>query len=261
MPHARCAASTKEIPWTTGSRLGARTRPGVTALLGGHVDFMFVGAGAAAEEIGYLLEADPSIRTMLELGSGAGHNAFFLKKWYQMTLTDLSPEMLAVSRRTNPDCEHALGDMRSLRLGRAFDAVFIHDAIMFLTTLADLQKAFATAFAHLKPGGTLLVTPDFVQETFAPSTECGGSDGADGRALRYLEWTADPDPADNRATVHYAYLMKLADGSTTVEHETFAEGVFPTEQWLEALRSVGFHARAFPEDQYNRINFIATRPR
>ncbi len=33
------------------------------------------------------------------------------------------------SRELNPDCEHVLGDMRTLRLGRTFDAVFVHDAV------------------------------------------------------------------------------------------------------------------------------------
>jgi trans-aconitate methyltransferase len=58
-----------------------------------------------------------------------------------MTLVDLSEEMLVVSRRLNPECEHLLGDMRTLRLGRSFDAVFVHDAIDYMTTEADLRRA------------------------------------------------------------------------------------------------------------------------
>ena len=43
----------------------------------------------------------PHARSMLELGCGGGNNASFLKNKYEMTLTDLSPEMLEVSRRLN----------------------------------------------------------------------------------------------------------------------------------------------------------------
>jgi ubiquinone/menaquinone biosynthesis C-methylase UbiE len=50
-------------------------------------------------------------RTVLELGSGGGNNASHLKKTFQMTLVDLSPGMLAISRKLNPDCEHIRGDM------------------------------------------------------------------------------------------------------------------------------------------------------
>lgn len=40
--------------------------------------------------------------TVLELGSGGGNNASHLKRHFQLTLVDLSPQMLAVSRRLNP---------------------------------------------------------------------------------------------------------------------------------------------------------------
>ncbi len=68
-------------------------------------------------------------RTRLELGSGGGNNASHLKHHFTLTLVDLSPDMLGVSRGLNPECEHVVGDMRSLRLGLAFDCVLIHDAI------------------------------------------------------------------------------------------------------------------------------------
>src|SRR6266446_5297728 len=52
---------------------------------------------------------------------------------FAMTLVDLSPRMLLVSRRLNPECEHIKGDIRTLRLGRTFDVVFVHDAICHMT--------------------------------------------------------------------------------------------------------------------------------
>jgi ubiquinone/menaquinone biosynthesis C-methylase UbiE len=56
--------------------------------------------------------------TLLELGAGAGNNASFFKRRFRCTLTDLSEDMLALSRELKPECEHILGDMRTLRLGR-----------------------------------------------------------------------------------------------------------------------------------------------
>ena len=81
------------------------------------------------------------VRTVLELGCGGGNNASHLKRHVQMTLVDLSPGMLEVSRALNPECEHILGDMRAVRLARQYDAVFIHDAIVYMTTLDDLRRA------------------------------------------------------------------------------------------------------------------------
>ena len=102
----------------------------------------------------------PPTPSLLELGCGGGNNAFYLKKMFShVTLSDLSPNMLAVSRALNPDCEHVDGDMRTLRLGRVFDAVFIHDAIDYMTTLADLRQAMETAFVHCQASGVALWCP------------------------------------------------------------------------------------------------------
>src|SRR5918993_5236257 len=101
--------------------------------------------------------ADRRIDTMIELGCGGGNNASFMKKRVkELVLVDLSEGMLAHSRKLNPECEHHVGDMRRVRLNRQFDAVFVHDAITYMTTEADVTAAIATAAVHCKPGGAAL---------------------------------------------------------------------------------------------------------
>ena len=77
-----------------------------------------------AAEIVKLAEAagEGELRTLLELGSGGGNNASHLKHRFECTLTDVSEEMLEVSRALNPECEHLAGDMRTLRLARTFES-------------------------------------------------------------------------------------------------------------------------------------------
>jgi SAM-dependent methyltransferase len=180
--------------------------------------------------------------TLLELGSGGGSLAFHLKRHFTLTLTDLSPGMLAVSRAVNPECEHLPGDMRTLRLGREFDIVLIHDAIMYATEPAAVQATLRTAAAHCRPGGMVVVLPDYVRETFEPGTDWGGEGAADGRGLRYLEWRWDPDPADDTYLVDYAFLLRAADGSVTVEHDRHVEGLFARARWLEWFAAAGVPA-------------------
>src|SRR5690242_12917954 len=93
---------------------------------------------ADAFEAAFERVVSPRPETLLELGSGAGHNAFHLKRRFRCTLTDLSEEMLALSRVLNAECEHVAGDMRTLDLGRTFDVVLVHDAVAYMTTEADL---------------------------------------------------------------------------------------------------------------------------
>ena len=192
-----------------------------------------------------LMTSEP--RTVLELGSGGGNNASHMKAHFELTLTDISPEMLAVSRSINPECEHTLGDMRELRLGRQFDAVFAHDALAYLLTLDDLTRTVETAWAHCRAGGAVLLVPDCVRETFRPATEHGGHDGPE-RALRYLEWSWDPDPTDGTYHSEMVYLMRHADGTVQVEQERHLLGLFSRADWLAALTEAGFRARSIPYD-------------
>jgi len=185
------------------------------------------------------------LHTLLELGSGGGNNASYLKSHCQLTLVDLSLQMLGQSQSINPECEHIAGDMRSIRLGRLFDAVFIHDAISYMLTEADLEQAIQSALVHCRPGGVALFAPDYVRETFRSSTSHGGHD-SNGRGMRYLEWTWDPDPDDSTYLVEFAYLLRDENGELRVESDRHQLGVFPRADWLRIIGSVGFEPRAIP---------------
>lgn len=208
---------------------------------------------------------EPPVRSLLELGSGAGNNASHMKARFDMTLVEPSPQMRSVSRSQNPECEHVEGDMRTARLGRTFDCVFVHDAVVYTTSEADLRKAIETAFVHCRPGGAALFVPDHVRDTFRTSTDHGGSDG-DGRSLRYLEWTWDPDPSDTTYTVDYVYMLRDADGEVQVEHDRHLEGLFARADWLRFLAEAGFEAEVVPFE-HSELDpgeceiFLARRPR
>ncbi len=147
-------------------------------------------------------------RTVLELSSGGGNNASHLKLRFHLTLVEPSDGMRQLSEGLNPECEHLPGDMRDVRLGREVDRVFmIHDAICCMSTAGDVHRVLETAFVHCRPGGAALFAPDHVCETYRDGVDDGGHEGA-GRALRYLEWTWDPDPSDTMYIVDYACLLR-----------------------------------------------------
>ncbi len=203
-------------------------------------------------------------RTVLELGSGGGNNASHMKAHFDMTLVDLSPQMLDLSRGLNPELEHIEGDMRTVRLGREFDAVFIHDAIVYMATEADLRSAMETAFVHCRPGGAAFFAPDHTRENFRPSTSHGGHDGQE-RSLRYLEWKWDTDPADDTYTHLLVYALREAGGSLRIEHDETVCGLSSRETWLRLLTEAGFQPKVLPFE-HSEIEpgagdfFVATRP-
>ncbi|HEX5849221.1 MAG TPA: class I SAM-dependent methyltransferase [Rubrobacter sp.] len=201
------------------------------------------------------------VREVLELGSGGGNNASHMKQAFAMTLVEPSDGMRENSRRLNPECEHLPGDMRYVRLGRTFDAVFLHDAVAYMTTEDDLRSALETVAVHLAPGGVALVAPDVTTETFSETTDHGGGEDEEGRRARYLEWMLPPEPGESTPTVHYVFLLRDVDGNVSAVHDVHHEGLFPRVTWLRLFREVGLDAelvaRTIEGREYD--SFVAVR--
>ncbi len=67
----------------------------------------------AAFYVKRLIDAcDGTPTSLLELGSGGGNNASHMKRHFDMTLVDLSPEMLALSKTINPELEHIQAEIK-----------------------------------------------------------------------------------------------------------------------------------------------------
>ncbi|WP_052849059.1 class I SAM-dependent methyltransferase [Streptomyces avicenniae] len=207
----------------------------------------------------FALAARP-VRDVLELGSGGGHTAYHLAPRHTLTLVDLSPGMLDLSRRLLPDATHVAGDMRDVRLGRTFDGVLVHDAIDYMTTADDLSAVFRTAFAHLRPGGVAVFFPDHVADTFEPGTDCGGSDADDGSGVRYLEWSLPAAPGTTTVRTDYTFTIRETDGSVRTVHETHVTGLFAVAEWQRLLAAAGFAVTTAQEDGgHGRTLFAALR--
>jgi SAM-dependent methyltransferase len=206
------------------------------------------------------------VRTLLDLGSGGGHVALHLKAGRSMTLVDASAQMLAVSERLNPECVHIQGDMRTVRLGRTFDAVLVHDAIDYVTSQEDLRLVIETAFAHCRPGGLAVFAPDHTAETFRASAGGGGGgDDGSGRQASFRERTSDPDPADDWILAEYEFTLREADGTIRVVPEAHRLGSFSGDTWRRLLTAAGFEAGAAPgvpagDSRTSRIMFAGRRP-
>lgn len=197
-----------------------------------------------AEEADHLVKvveatAGGAASSLLELGAGAGHLASHLKTRFACTLTDLSPEMLDLSRDLNPECTHVRGDMRSMRLGQKFDVVLIHDAIGYMITRDDLAAAIETARVHLAPGGVAIFIPDLIRDEFEPTVHSGGADLPDGRALRYMEWAHDPDAGDTVVDVDFCLMIREPGRDVRVEHDKHIEGLFDRATWRSLIEQAG----------------------
>jgi hypothetical protein len=181
----------------------------------------------------------PGRHALLELGAGGGHLLSHLTAEFQATAVDLSAGMLEHSARLNPSVDHHLGDMRTVRLGRTFRAVIIHDAVDYMLTEDDLRAAFTTAAAHLEAGGVLIVTPDHFRETFRDGKVTSETHADGSRAATFIEFDHDPEPSDTTVESIFIFIVRQA-GRTTFELDRHILGIFPLKTWLDLMGDAGF---------------------
>ena len=181
----------------------------------------------------------PGRRRILDLGTGGGHHLHQLTAEFDATAVDLSEAMLSHSRRLNPGVAHHVGDMRTIRLGETFDAVLVHDAISYMTTEADLLAVFATARAHLRPGGLLIAAPDDYTDTFDPPRVEYQTNRDAETELTYVEYSTDLDPNDT--TIETTYVVFIKRGADLrIEVDNHTTGLFPIATWQRLLKEAGF---------------------
>jgi len=205
------------------------------------------------------------VTTVLHLGSGGGHVDWRLKRDLEITGVDLSEAMVGLSRRLNPEATYVVGDMRTVRLGRLFDAVLIHDAIVYMLTEDDLRACFETAFAHLRPGGVMITYVEAEPSTFVQNRTTASTRGGGDVEIVFVENDYDPDPSDTWFETTFVYLIRR-DGKLTIETDRHLCNLFPVPVWTENLRAAGFRVEEttfghseFPEGLTYPM-FVCTKP-
>jgi SAM-dependent methyltransferase len=181
----------------------------------------------------------PDGANVLHLGSGGGSIDFHLKKYYRVTGIDLSQAMLSHAREINPDVHYMHGDIRSVRIRHKFDAVLLHDAISYMTTIADLEAAYRTAAFHLEPGGVLVTLPEELRSRLIPDRVDAETSSDERRVVTVIQTNYDPDPGDHSFENIFVFLIR-EDGDLRVEVDRHINGVFELEEFLDAMRAAGF---------------------
>jgi len=96
---------------------------------------------------------------ILDLGCGPGKPmaAYLVKQGFSICGVDSSPTMISLARGHSPRSEWILADMRTLSLGRQFDAVMAWDSFFHLNH-DDQRRMFSIFRAHAKPRAPLMFT-------------------------------------------------------------------------------------------------------
>ena len=102
----------------------------------------------------------PGARSLLNLGCGSGrHDGHLAGQGFELCGVDLSEDMIARAKAAaaGSSLEYRVGDVRTVRLGRTFDAVIsLFHVMSYQLSHEDLRAAFETARIHLADGGIFI---------------------------------------------------------------------------------------------------------
>ena len=101
----------------------------------------------------------PDAQSLLDVGCGTGlHLEHLRARFTDVEGCDVSAAMLRIARRRLPGVRLTRADMRTLDLGRRFDAVVcLFSAIGYVTDAGELRQTWRRLASHLQPGGVAVV--------------------------------------------------------------------------------------------------------
>jgi SAM-dependent methyltransferase len=228
-------------------------------------DLLYVGSGikdypTESEELHRIIHDQcPTAHNLLDVACGTGAHLVELKRWYSVAGVDVSRDMLAVAQSRLPGVPLQLADMRTLDLGKTFDAVTcLFSSIGYITEPAEIRSTITRLAEHVAPGGVLIldgwVRPDRWRDHYRPEPEV--VTGGDVSVVRLSS-----NRREGRITeLDMHHLVQTDDG---IEYfmETHRLALTATDDYVSAVSDAGLNARVIPDYMPNRDRIVGTRPR
>ncbi len=183
--------------------------------------------------------ADISLKTLLHLGCGGGHNDYVFKKHFQVAGIDKSEAMLELAKRLNSDVNYICDDMRSFQFDYTFDVIVAIDSIAYILTKEDLQKMFTAVFAHLNAGGVFMFIVEDDPNNFTQNNTTHYSTSKEGIEITFIDNRFDANPSDTMYESTFIYLIRR-NNKLEIYTDQHLCGLFPINVFTELLNKTGF---------------------
>lgn len=200
----------------------------------------------------------PGAGSVLDVACGTGAHLVRLADHFPTADgVELSPGMRDVAAAKVPGGTVHLADMRYFDLGRTYDAIVcMCYGIAFTTSTDELRTVFERMYAHLEPGGVVVVEPWWTPETFLPGFFTASAYQDEHRAISRVSHSVR-DGKTSRMTIHYT----VAD-ATGVDHFTELDvlSLFHREEYTAAFEAAGFAVEFEEGGPTGRGLYLATKP-
>jgi SAM-dependent methyltransferase len=226
-------------------------------------DLLYVGTGIkdyAAEAVelhGIIQGANPNAHSLLDVACGTGAHLAELRRWYAIEGVDLSPAMLVMARSRLPGVPLQVADMRTLGLGKSFDAVVcLFSSIGYATNPAEMRSTIDHLAAHVAPGGVLIldgwVRPEDWHDDFRGQPDIASDDEVMVVRLAFSR---------RKGSITELDMHHLVRTSAGIEYftESHRLALTPTRDYVSAVEGAGLRARVIADYMPGRDRVVGTR--
>ena len=98
---------------------------------------------------------------------------------------------------------------------------------------------------HLRPGGVLVMCPDWFREPFPDEFVSHRTLRRGATSLTYIEYVHDPDPGDSLVEI-VMFILIRENGQLRVEQDRHTMGLFPKATWIDLTSEAGFAVETRP---------------
>lgn len=226
-------------------------------------DLLYTGSGIkdyeaeSAELHRIIQDACPAAHSLLDVACGTGAHLAELRRWYAVEGVDLSPAMLDEARKRLQGIPLHQADMRTLALGRTFDAVIcLFSSIGYITDPSELRSTVGRLAAHIALGGVLIldgwVRPDAWRGQRLPEPDIARDDEVMVVRLAFTR---------RKGSITDLEMHHLVQTEAGVEYfsERHRLALTPTEDYVAAVEQAGLTARVITDYMPARDRVVGVR--
>jgi dTDP-3-amino-3,4,6-trideoxy-alpha-D-glucopyranose N,N-dimethyltransferase len=216
-------------------------------------------AGESSEIKAMLDRRNPGARTLLDVACGTGGHLRYLKDHYEVTGVDLDPAMIEAARHRLDRTPLVVGDMRSLDLGRTFDAVIcLFSSIGYLADEGELETAVRSMAGHLNPKGVLIVDGWVRPDSWLDGGHVSVDTAVDDTGLQVVR-VVRSERSGEKTLLEMQYLIATGE---RIEHVTEVHELtlFAPEAYETALEAAGLEVEVVESPMPGRDRYVGTVP-
>ena len=226
-------------------------------------DLLYVGAGIKdyqAEAVALhriIQDACPTAQSLLDVACGTGAHIAELRQWYKAEGVDASIAMLDVARHRLPSVALHVADMRTLDLGRPFDAVLcLFSSIGYVTDPSEMRSTVARLATHVALGGVLIldgwIRPDHWNDSYRPEPEIARDDEVTVVRLAFSR------RIESITELEMHHLVQTEAGIDYFS-ESHRLALTRTEDYVSAVEKAGLSARVIEDYMPGRDRIVGMR--